>query len=38
MTIVFYFEIHEPSSDVRILAAFFGGADHRRRIADRLGF
>jgi plasmid stabilization system protein ParE len=33
---VFYFEIDEPASEVRILAAFFGGTDHRRRIPDRL--
>jgi plasmid stabilization system protein ParE len=33
---VFYFEIDEPSSLVRILAIFFGGADHRRQIIDRL--
>jgi toxin ParE1/3/4 len=33
---VFYFEIDEPSSEVRILAIFFGGADHRRQIVDRL--
>lgn len=33
---IFYFEIDEPSSEVRILAAFFGGADHRRQIVDRL--
>ncbi|MFE0755562.1 type II toxin-antitoxin system RelE/ParE family toxin [Inquilinus sp. NPDC058860] len=33
---VFYFEIDEPGSEVRILAAFFGGADHRRQILDRL--
>ena len=33
---VFYFEIDEPSSEVRILATFFGGADHRRQILDRL--
>jgi toxin ParE1/3/4 len=32
---VFYFEIDEKSSEVRILAAFFGGADHRRQIMDR---
>jgi hypothetical protein len=32
---VFYFEIDEPSSAVRILAIFFGGADHRRQILDR---
>jgi toxin ParE1/3/4 len=33
---VFYFEIDDPSSEVRILAIFFGGADHRRQIVDRL--
>ena len=33
---VFYFEVEEPSSEVRILAIFFGGADHRRQIMDRL--
>ncbi len=33
---VFYFEIDEPSAEVRILAAFFGGVDHRRQIMDRL--
>lgn len=33
---VFYFEIDEPASEVRILAVFFGGVDHRRQIADRL--
>jgi toxin ParE1/3/4 len=32
---VLYFEIDEPSSAVRILATFFGGADHRRQILDR---
>ncbi|HBK06143.1 MAG TPA: KluB [Acetobacteraceae bacterium] len=32
---IFYFEIDEPSFEVRILAAFFGGADHRRQILDR---
>jgi toxin ParE1/3/4 len=31
---VFYFEIDEKSSGVRTLAAFFGGADHRRQIMD----
>jgi hypothetical protein len=35
MSFVFYFEIDEPSSEVGILAIFFGGADHRR-IMDRL--
>jgi plasmid stabilization system protein ParE len=33
---VFYFEIDEASCEVRILATFFGGADHRRQIMDRL--
>ncbi len=33
---VFYFEIDEASSEVRILATFFGGVDHRRQIMDRL--
>jgi plasmid stabilization system protein ParE len=33
---IFYFEIEEPSAEVRILAVFFGGADHRRQIMDRL--
>jgi toxin ParE1/3/4 len=33
---VFYFEIDEPTTEVRILAAFFGGTDHRSRIPERL--
>jgi plasmid stabilization system protein ParE len=33
---VFYFEIDEPLSEVRILAVFFGGMDHRQQILDRL--
>ena len=33
---VIYFEIEEASSEVRILATFFGGTDHRRQIMDRL--
>ncbi len=33
---VFYFRIDEPLGEVRILAAFFGGADHLRTMADRL--
>ncbi len=33
---VFYFEIEEASSEVRILATFFGAADHRPQIMDRL--
>jgi toxin ParE1/3/4 len=32
---VFYFEIDEPSSEVRILATFFGGVDHGRQILER---
>jgi plasmid stabilization system protein ParE len=32
---VFYFEIDEPSAEVRILATFFGGADHGTQIRDR---
>ncbi len=30
------FEIDEALSEVRILAVFFGHADHRKRILDRL--
>jgi plasmid stabilization system protein ParE len=33
---VFYFEIDEVASEVRILATFFGGADHGRQVMDRL--
>ena len=33
---VFYFEIDEPLSEVRILAVFFGGANHSQQILDRL--
>ena len=33
---VFYFEIDEPAAEVRILAVFFGAADHLRQIGDRL--
>lgn len=33
---VFYFEIDEGASEVRILATFFGGADRGRQILDRL--
>lgn len=33
---IFYFEIDEQFSEVRILAVFFGGIDHRRQILDRL--
>ncbi len=34
--VVFYFEIDEPLAEVRILAVFFGGANHSRQILDRL--
>ncbi len=33
---VCYFEIDELAPEVRILATFFGGADHRQQIMDRL--
>jgi plasmid stabilization system protein ParE len=33
---IFYFEIDEPLSEVRVLAVFFGGVDHRQQILDRL--
>lgn len=33
---IFYFEVDEPASDVRIFAVFSGGADHRQQIAERL--
>lgn len=33
---LFYFEIDEATAEVRIFAAFFGGADHRRQVMDRL--
>jgi plasmid stabilization system protein ParE len=33
---IFYFEVDDPSSEVSILAIFFGGADHRQQIMDRL--
>ena len=33
---IFYFEIDEMSTEVRILAVFFGGVDHRRQMVDRL--
>jgi plasmid stabilization system protein ParE len=34
---IFYFEVDDPSSEVRILAIFFGGVNHRQQIMDRLG-
>lgn len=33
---VYYFEIDESLSEVRILAVFFGGVDHERQILERL--
>jgi plasmid stabilization system protein ParE len=33
---VFYFEVDDLDSEVRILAVFFGAVDHRRQIVDRL--
>lgn len=33
---VFYFTIDEPTERVRVLAIFFGGQDHQRRMLKRL--
>jgi len=33
---IYYFEIDEPRSEVRILAVFFGGMDHQKQILERL--
>lgn len=33
---IFYFEIDEKLAEVRILAVFFGGVNHRQQIIDRL--
>ncbi len=33
---IFYFEVDELLSEVRILAIFFGGVNHRQQIMDRL--
>ena len=33
---IFYFEVDDQSSEVRILAIFFSGVDHRQQIMDRL--
>jgi plasmid stabilization system protein ParE len=33
---IFYVEVDDQSSEVRILAIFFGGVDHRQQIMDRL--
>ncbi len=33
---IFYFEVDDRSSEVSILAIFFGGLDHRAQIMERL--
>ena len=33
---IYYFTVDDLLSDVKILAVFFGGMDHRRQILDRL--
>jgi len=33
---IFYFDVDDISSEVRILAIFFGGIDHRQQVMDRL--
>ncbi len=33
---IFYFEVDDLSSEVRILAIFFGGVEHRQQVMDRL--
>ncbi len=33
---IFYFEVDDLVSEIRILAVFFGGVDHRQQIMDRL--
>ncbi|MBR0641221.1 hypothetical protein [Plastoroseomonas hellenica] len=33
---IYYFRVGDPAGEVRILAVFFGGVEHRRQIADRL--
>lgn len=32
---IFYFEIDETLSEVKVLAVFFGAVDHRQQILDR---
>lgn len=32
---IFYCEVDETLSEVRVLAVFFGGVDHRQQILDR---
>ncbi len=33
---IFYFEVDDALAEVRILAVFFAGIDHRQQILDRL--
>jgi len=33
---IYDFEVDDPALEVRILAIFFGGLDHRQQIMDRL--
>ncbi|MGI9451493.1 MAG: type II toxin-antitoxin system RelE/ParE family toxin [Geminicoccaceae bacterium] len=33
---IFYFHVEEEAATVRVLAVFFGGADHRRKMLARL--
>ncbi len=33
---IFYFEVDDPSAEVKILAIFFGAVNHRQQIMDRL--
>jgi plasmid stabilization system protein ParE len=34
---IFYFTVHEDLEEVRVLAVFFGGQDHVRKMLMRLG-
>ncbi|PWE55863.1 KluB [Metarhizobium album] len=34
---IFYFDVDDTAKTVRILAVFFGGQDHQRRMLQRLG-
>ncbi len=34
---IFYFEVYEEKQQVHMLAVFFGGQDHQRRMLARLG-
>lgn len=33
---IFYFTVHEDVEEVRVLAAFYGGQDHKRHMLKRL--